>query len=125
MANKAEKVCYVKSARKSNWSSVLKMKPKNLFAMPKRENTPNTVDDTGEVDMVVTRVEHMNISNQILDLTNWSRNDVENATVDAKVIEEARQAPTSELSIANIVEDDDEDDDTFVIDGVVAPWHIQ
>ena len=82
MANKAEKVCYVKSARKSNWSSVLKMKPKNLFAMPKRENTPNTVDDTGEI----TGVEHMNISNQIHDLTNWRRNDVEDATVDKKVI---------------------------------------
>ena len=121
MANQAEQVCYVKSARKSNWSNVLRMKPRNLFAMPETENTPNTVDDTGEVDMVVTGVGHMNISNQIHDLTNWSRNDVE----DAKVIEEARQAPTSETSFADIVEDDDEDDDTFVIDGVVAPWHIQ
>ena len=63
----------------------------------------------------------MNISNQIDDLTNWSRNSVEDATVDAKVIEEARQAPTSELSFADIVEDDDEDDDTYVADGVVAP----
>ena len=121
MANQAEQVCYVKSARKSNWSSVLRMKPRNLFAMPEMENTPNTVDDTGEVDMVVTGVEHMNISNQIHDLTNWSRNDVEDATVDAKVIEEARQAPTSEPSFADIVEDDDEDDDTYVADGVVAP----
>jgi len=97
------------------------MKPRNLFAMPEMENTPNTVDDTGEVDMVVTGVEHMNISNQIHDLTNWSRNDVEDATVDAKVIEEARRAPTSEPSFADIVEDDDEDDDTYVVDGVVAP----
>ncbi|KAG2619754.1 hypothetical protein PVAP13_3NG134501 [Panicum virgatum] len=120
MANQAEQVCYVKSARKSNWSSVLKMKPRNLFAMPEMENTPNTVDGTGEVDMVVTGVEHMNISNQIHDLTNWSRNDVEDAIVDAKVIEEARQAPTSELSFADIVEDDNEDDDTYVTDGVVA-----
>ena len=89
--------------------------------MPETENTPNTVDDTGEVDMVVTGVGHMNISNQIHDLTNWSRNDVEDATVDAKVIEEARQAPTSEPSFADIVEDDNEDDDTYVTDGVVAP----
>jgi len=117
MANQAEQVCYVKSARKSNWSSVLRMKPRNLFAMPERENTPNTVDDTREVDMVVTGVEHMNISNQIHDLTNWSRNDVE----DAKVIEEARQTLTSELSFADIVEDDDKDDDTYIADGVVAP----
>ena len=64
MENQAEQVCYVKSARKSNWSSVLRMKPRNIFAMPEMENTPNTVDDTGEVDMVVTGVEHMNISNQ-------------------------------------------------------------
>jgi len=70
MANQAEQVCYVKSARKSNWSSVLRMKPRNLFAMPERENTPNTVDDTREVDMVVAGVVHMNISNQIHDLTN-------------------------------------------------------
>ena len=82
MANQAEQVCYVKSVRKSNWSSVLRMKPRNLFAMPETENTPNIVDDTGEI----TGVEHMNISNQIHDLTNWSRNDVEDATVDAKVI---------------------------------------
>jgi len=40
------------------------MKPRNLFAMPETENTPNIVDDTGEVDIVVTGVEHMNISNQ-------------------------------------------------------------
>ena len=51
--------------------------------MPETENTPNIVDDTGEVNMVVTRVEHMNISNQIHDLVNWSRNDVQDATVDA------------------------------------------
>ncbi|KAG2620272.1 hypothetical protein PVAP13_3NG260300 [Panicum virgatum] len=102
-------------------SSVLRMKPRNLFAMPEMENTLTTVDDTGEVDMVVIGVEHMNISNQIHDLTNWSRNDVKDATVDAKVIEEARQASTSESSFADIVEDDDEDDDTYVADGVVAP----
>ena len=83
MANQAEQVYFVKSARKSNWSSVLRMKPRNLFAMPETENTPNIVDDTGEVNMVVTRVEHMNISNQIHDLVNWSRNDVQDATVDA------------------------------------------
>jgi len=97
------------------------MKPRNLFAMPETENTPTTIDDTGEVDMVVTGVEHMNISNQIHDLMNWSRNDVEDATVDAKVIEEARQAPTTEPSFADIVEDNDEDDDTYITDGVVAP----
>ena len=89
--------------------------------MLEMENTPNTIDDTGEVDMVVTGVEHMNISNQIHDLTNWNRNDVEDATVDAKVIEQAHQARTSEPSFADIVEDDDEDDDTYVVDGVVAP----
>ena len=111
----------MKSARKSNWSSVLRMKPRNLFVTPETENTPNIVDDTGEVDMVVIGVEHMNISNQIHNLTNWSRNDVEDATVDAKVIEEAHQAPTSELSFADIVEDGDEDDDTYVVDGVIAP----
>ena len=113
MVNQTEQVCYVKSARKSNWSSVLRMKPRNLFAMPEMENTPNTVDDTGEI----IGVEHMNISNQIHDLTNWSRNDVK----DAKVIEEARQTLTSELSFADIVEDDDKDDDTYIADGVVAP----
>ena len=63
----------------------------------------------------------MNISNQIHDLTNWSRNDVEDATIDAKVIEEACQTPTSEPSFADIVEDDDEGDDTYVADEVIAP----
>ncbi|KAG2538537.1 hypothetical protein PVAP13_9NG425856 [Panicum virgatum] len=121
IANQAEQVCYVKSARKSNWSSVLRMKTRNLFPMPETENTPNTIDDTGEVDIVVTGVEHMNISNQIHDLTNWSRNDVEDATIDGKVIEEACQTPTSEPSFANIVEDDDEGDDTYVADEVIAP----
>ena len=124
MVNQAEQVCYVKSVRKSNWSSVLRMKPRNLFAMPERENTPSTVDDTGEVDMVVIGVEHMNISNQIDDLTNWSRNSVEDATVDAKVIEEARQAPNSEPSFADIVEDDEEDDDTYVCSENGLSCHI-
>ena len=76
-------IARIMSFYKPGVTSVLKMKPRNLFAMPETENTPNTTDDTGEVDMVVTGVEHMNISNQIHDLVNWSRNDVQDATVDA------------------------------------------
>ena len=36
MVNQAEQVCYMKSARKSKWSNVLRMKPRNLFAMQEK-----------------------------------------------------------------------------------------
>lgn len=59
MATQAEQVCYLKSAKKANWCSVLRMKPRNLFAMPEGEEPENNVitDD----DSLIIGLEHMNL----------------------------------------------------------------
>lgn len=115
LATQAEQVCYVKHAKKTNWCTVLRMKPRNLFAMPEGEDTENEVGDT-DVDSIVVGVEQMSVEHPDEDLTNWSRNDVEGQSGDALVIEEARAAAIPEPD--EIPDEDDDCDDTYTNDGV-------
>lgn len=76
LASQAQQVCYVKCAKKNNWCSVLRMKPRNLFAMPEREDGDNNVDHA-DVDSLVVGVEQMNVQHRHDDFTNWRRSDIE------------------------------------------------
>uniref|UniRef100_K3YYT6 Uncharacterized protein n=1 Tax=Setaria italica TaxID=4555 RepID=K3YYT6_SETIT len=82
---------HVKCANKSNWSSVVRMKPRTLFSMPELEET----DQQGhiDIDLLDVGVEVMNISSQHEELTNWARNDLQGVTRDAKIIEKAIPVP--------------------------------
>nr|TKW28250.1 hypothetical protein SEVIR_3G320700v2 [Setaria viridis] len=105
LATQAEQVCYVKGGKKgTTWCSVLKMKPRTLFAMSKVEDS---VGDT-------------NVDSQEA-LTNWIRPDVRGLTGDASVLQKVEPVP--EPGRADISEDDDSDD-THIGDGVVAPVNI-
>ena len=123
LATQAEQVCYVQSSKKTNWCSVMRLKPRNLFAMPEGEANENNVIDHTDVDSVIIGVEHMNVEERHEELTNWSRPDVEGLSVDASVLEEARAASMPEPHDDNddIPDDDGDYDDTYTADAVLAP----
>nr|TKW03370.1 hypothetical protein SEVIR_7G019500v2 [Setaria viridis] len=119
LATQAKQVCYVKGRKKgTKWCSVLKMKPRTLFAMPKVEDR---VGDTN-VDSVITGVEQINVEDQQEALTNWIRPDVQGLTGDASVLQKVVPMPKPDR--ANISEDEDDSNDTYIGDGVVAPVNI-
>jgi hypothetical protein len=47
METQAEKVFYVKHAKKSNWCSIVRIKPKNLFSMPESASD----EEEAEIDV--------------------------------------------------------------------------
>lgn len=124
LATQAEQVCYVKTAKRANWCSVLRLKPRNLFAMPEGEDNSNIVADT-DADSLVVGVEHMNVQHNQDELTVWRRTDVEGVSGDASVIENVRASPMPEPGDEDIADEDLDPDDTYIDDGVVAPVDIQ
>ena len=64
-------------------------------------------------------MEAMNISSQNEDLSAWRRTDLEGVTGDAAVIENA--LPVPKPCDEDLVNEDDDTDDTYVDDGYVAP----
>lgn len=81
----AEPVFYVNLVKKLGWSSVVAMRPRNLFAMPDEENQGDL--DVGALDM---GIEHMNSVGPTQELSNWTRLDMEGTTGDASVINQVR-----------------------------------
>nr|TKW21481.1 hypothetical protein SEVIR_4G121700v2 [Setaria viridis] len=102
LATQVEQVCYVKGRKKgTRWCSVLKMKPRTLFAMLEVEDSDNNVGDTN-VDSIITGVEQINVEDQQEALTNWIRPDVQGLTGDASVVQKV--VPMHELDHADISE---------------------
>ena len=117
LATQVEQVFYVKCANKSNWSSVVRIKPRTLFSMPESEDT----EQQGQIDIdsLDVGVETMTISSQHEELTNWTRNDLQGVIGDASIIEKA--IPVPEPNDEDLVDEDDDNDDTYIDDGHVAP----
>nr|TKW39001.1 hypothetical protein SEVIR_1G149400v2 [Setaria viridis] len=117
LGTQVEQVFYVKCANKSNWSSVVRMKPRTLFSMLELEET----EQQGhiDIDLLDVSVEAMNISSQHEVLINWARNDLQGVTGDARVIEKA--IPVPEPNDEDLVDERDDNDDTYIDDGHVAP----
>ena len=118
LGTQAEQLFYVKGAKKSEWSSIVRLKPRNLFSMPE----PLDIENEGELDIdsLEVGVEAMNILNQNEDLLAWRRTDLEGVTGDATVIENVQPMP--EPCDADLIDDEDDDtDDTYIDDGHVAP----
>jgi len=61
----------------------------------------------------------MNISSQHEELINWTRNDLQGVTGDASIIEKA--IPMPKPNDEDLVVEDDDNDDTYIDDGHVAP----
>jgi len=106
-------VFYVDLVNKPSWSSVIAMKPRDLFAMPKFELK----------DLIDVGMEGINlVGGQDNDLTNWTRSDKEGTTGDVSVIAQVQAQAVDEPDQAAFDDDDeDEEDDTYIEDGVVAP----
>ena len=112
LATQAEQVFYVNLVNKPGWSSVIAMKPRDLFAMPELE-----LEDSIDVGIQV-----MSLLDGQPDLTNWTRLDKEGTTGDVSIIAqvqiEAAEEPDDEIFDGD---DDHDEDDTYIDDGVVAP----
>jgi hypothetical protein len=93
------------------------MKPRNLFAMPE------ATEDEGDISFLDVGVQDMNNALRLhTDLTNWRRSDMEGSSGDAYVIDEAIAESVPEPDHAAFLDaEDDEDDETYIDDGVVAP----
>jgi len=106
---------------KPGWSSVVAVRPRNLFAMPEAENEGDM-----EVDLLDVGIQDMNLVGSNEDLSNWTRADKEGTTGDASVINQVRGEAVPEPDDAVLLdEDDDDEDDTYIDDGVVAPVVVE
>jgi len=93
------------------------MKPRNLFSMPEPLDTEN--EGQLDIDSLEVGVEAMNISSQNEDLLAWRMTDLEGVIGDAAVIENA--LPVPEPCDEDLVDEDDDTDDTYIDDRYVAP----
>ncbi|KAG2537695.1 hypothetical protein PVAP13_9NG196692, partial [Panicum virgatum] len=110
-----------KGNKKSNLLSVIRMKPRNLFAMPESARTEN--EGQIDVDSLDVRVEDMEYLCRDEELTNWTRSGIEGVTGDASVIKKALADFVPEPPANDFLADEDEDDtcDNYIDDGYVAP----
>ena len=118
LATQAEQVFLMKLVKKPAWSSVIALKPRNLFAMPDDENEGEIESNSIELAM-----DGMNMLDAHDHFTNWTRPGNEGTTVDAAVIQQvqAEAAPEPSDDDVAFLDDDDDEDDAYINDGVVAP----
>jgi hypothetical protein len=64
-------VVYVKGVKKPEWCTVVRLKPRNLFAMP--EGTKKENEGEIDVDSLDVSVEDMVVSRTHEELKNWRR----------------------------------------------------
>jgi hypothetical protein len=119
LSTQAEQVFYAPNPKKANWCSVLRVQPRNLFAMPEGEG----IDQVCELDLdsVVVGVEDMVLEQQNEDVSTWSRSGIDGVTIDASVLDQIRATPMAE-PVDDLFDDDDEPDDTYTADLVVPQF---
>ncbi|XP_066316724.1 uncharacterized protein [Miscanthus floridulus] len=81
LTTQAEPVFFVNLVNKPGWSSVVAVRPRNLFAIPEVENEGDM-----EIDLLDVGIQDMNLLGLNEDLSNWTRPDKEGTTGDASVI---------------------------------------
>jgi len=121
MGTQAELVFYVKSPKNPVWSTVVRIKPRNLFAMPEAPEG----DNGGQIDLdsLDVGVEDINVPYTYENPTTWIRSDMEGLSIDVSVIEKAHAECQAEEPCDLEIDNFDEDDDTYIDDGHVAPVH--
>jgi hypothetical protein len=117
LGTQAEQVVYVKGVKKPEWCTVVRLKSRNLFAMPEGTEKENEGDIV--VDSLDVGVEDMVVSCTHEELKNWRRSLVKGESGDASVIEKALAEVVPEPNDSDF--SDEEDDDTYINDGHVAP----
>jgi hypothetical protein len=106
----------VKGMKKPEWCNVVRLKPRNLFAMPKGTEKENEGDV--DVDSLDVGVEDMAVSCTHEELKNWRRPLVKGESGDASVIDKALVEATPEPNDSDL--SGEEDDDIYINDGHVA-----
>lgn len=120
LGTQAEQVFYVNGAKKPDWRTVVRMKPRNLFAMPESANSES--EGGIDLDSLDVGVQDMIASGSHEVLMNWRRSDIEGVTGDASVIQKAIAESVDEPNDIGLADEED-DDDTYIDDGYVAPVH--
>ena len=84
---------------------------------------PEATEDKGDISLLDVGVQDMNNAFRLhMDLTNWRRSDMEGSSGDASIINQAIAQSVPESDHAALLDaEDDEDDETYIDDGVVAP----
>ena len=108
LASNAEPVFYVPIVNKPGCSTVVLVRPRNLFSMP---------DTRNDVDALDVGIQEMKESGQGQEFLNWSRQDRAGTAIINEVRSEAIPEPINDY----ISDDDSDDDDTYIDDGVIAP----
>ena len=116
----AEQALYAKYPDKPDWSSVLRVQPRNLFSMPQGEGSDNMELDLDSVDI---DVRDMNVQQQIGDVMTWSRSGLDGFTVQASIIEHALATAMPEPE-HDFIDEDEDPDDTYINDRVVPPFSV-
>jgi hypothetical protein len=93
------------------------MQRRNLFAMP--EGTEKENEEDIDVDSLDVDVEDMGVSCTHEELKNWRRPLVEGESGDPSIIDKALAEAVPEPNDSDL--SDEEDDDTYINDGYVAP----
>ena len=119
LATQAELVFYADIPSKSGWCSVVAIKPRNLFAMPEETRDEGEID-TNLLDVGVQDMDHA--LHTRMDLTNWRRSDMQGSSGDASIITQALAQSIPEPDHTTFLDaEDEEEDETYVDDGFVAP----
>jgi hypothetical protein len=110
----------VKGTKNPNWSTVVRMKPRNLFSMP---DAPDS-DNGGEIDLnsLDLGVGDMNVVHTQEDMTTWVRSDMEWLSGDVCLIQKAVVECRDDEPCDSELDNDDDEDDTYIDDGHVAPF---
>lgn len=115
LATQAE-VFYVRSVKQPNWSTTVKTKPRNLFAMPPAEGENNVIE--ADVDSFDVGYDEISMPHVDEDMMAWARNDIEGASGDVSTLEKAQ---ADQIEVGSDDEESDDDDDTYINDGHMAP----
>jgi hypothetical protein len=107
--------------KKSGLCSVVRMLPRNLFSMPEEASA----EKEGEIDVdsLVVGMEDMSVIHNSSEVSNWTSADMPGASVAASVIEKAIAQSMAEPNNADLPLEDQNEDDTYIDDGSVAPVH--
>lgn len=113
----AEQVFYVRDVEKINWASIVRMKPRDLYAMPSTgDDDDGTKADVDLLDIVVGDTIVQGIDE---DVGSWSRSGMEGVSGDASDIPKILEVDAGDDELES---DSDcyDDDETYINDGHVA-----
>jgi hypothetical protein len=116
LGSQAEQVFYVKGSKKLDWCIMVRMKPRNLFAMPEGGEEEGEID----LDSLVVGVEDMNMANTQKEVNNWRRLGIEGVSGES-VIQRAFAESVLEPNDNDLSDEEDDTNETYIDDGLIAP----